>query len=193
MYMLIIFFSLITCTIFIGGTITTIAYLFNYKCIMFNATMNNCDMTTFRLYGARLSLAVWRHLLAIFCCTYYFVLSLNNNTCLEGLHITVVIVRSWHLIWNSLTDVCKWIRTSLRVQWRICKLTRFSCEWITDLPSLTHFAWDSRISAYYHAHTPTRPRNEISRMAVNVAHILIICVKYPMCLRCIHNSPYIIT
>ena len=35
----VIFLSLITCTIFIGGTLTTIAYLFNYKCIMVNATI----------------------------------------------------------------------------------------------------------------------------------------------------------
>ena len=33
-----LFLSLITCTIFIGDTITTIACLFNYKCLLFKAT-----------------------------------------------------------------------------------------------------------------------------------------------------------
>ena len=38
-------------------------------------------MTTFGLYGARLSLAVWRHLTCyiFFVFTYYFVLSLKNK------------------------------------------------------------------------------------------------------------------
>ena len=38
-------------------------------------------MTTFGLYGARLSLAVWRHFTCyiFFVFTYYFVLSLKNK------------------------------------------------------------------------------------------------------------------
>ena len=36
-------------------------------------------MTTFGLYGARLSLAVWQHFTCYFLFTYYFVLSLKNK------------------------------------------------------------------------------------------------------------------
>ena len=52
----------------------------------------------------------------------------------------------------------------------------------------------SSISRETHAFRPsltlTRPWSEISRMAVNVTHILVICMKYPMCLRFLHNSAY---
>ena len=45
-----------------------------------------------------------------------------------------------------------------------------------------------------HAFRPTLTltRHEISRVAVNVTHILIICVKNTMCLRFLHNSAYLI-
>ena len=82
--MLLFSLSLTTCklelTIFIGGTITTIASLFIYKSIMFLKRYNSCGKTTFGLYGARLSLAVGLYIdisVAIF-----FLL-------IRGLHCTV--------------------------------------------------------------------------------------------------------
>ena len=55
----------------------------------------------------------------------------------------------------------------------------------------------SRISRETHAFRPTltltRPRTEISRMAVNVTHILTICVKYPRCARDFYTIQHIIT
>ena len=39
LYVYVIFLSLTTCAIYIGGTITTIAFLFIYKYIMFNTTL----------------------------------------------------------------------------------------------------------------------------------------------------------
>ena len=38
-YVFVIFLSLTTCAQYIGGTITTIAFLFIYKYIMFNTTL----------------------------------------------------------------------------------------------------------------------------------------------------------
>ena len=73
--------SLITCTIFIGDTITTLPCLFNYKCLMFKSTLIVVWQPS-GYNGARLSLAVWRHFtcyIFFFVFTYYFVLSLKNK------------------------------------------------------------------------------------------------------------------
>ena len=49
-------------------------------------------MTTFGLYGARLSLAVWRHFTCyiFFVFTYYFVLSLKNKYTILLLYYTTM-------------------------------------------------------------------------------------------------------
>ena len=49
------FLSFTKCTIFIGGTITTIASFFIYQCIRYNIY----GKTTFGLYGGRLSLTIY--------------------------------------------------------------------------------------------------------------------------------------
>ena len=57
-YLYFVIFSVINC-----GTITAIASLFIHQCIMFIATIiyTFYGKTTFGLYGARISLTVWRH------------------------------------------------------------------------------------------------------------------------------------
>ena len=72
--------SLITCTIFIGDTITTIPCLFNYKCLMFKSTL----IVVWQPSGYMVRAFHWQYgdiLLAIyfFVFTYYFVLSLKNK------------------------------------------------------------------------------------------------------------------
>ena len=72
--------SLITCTIFIGDTITTIPCLFNYKCLVFKATLtvvwqpSGYMVRAFHWQYADILLAIY-----IFFFTYYFVLSLKNK------------------------------------------------------------------------------------------------------------------
>ena len=86
----VIFLLLITCTTFIGGTITTIAYLFNYKCIMFNATIivvwqpSGYMVLAFHwLYGDIL-LAIFCLLITLYCLwkiniPYHCVKNVNND------------------------------------------------------------------------------------------------------------------
>ena len=75
-----LFLSLITCTIFIGDTITAIPCLFNYKCLMFKSTL----IVVRQPSGYMVRAFHWQYgdiLLAIyfFVFTYYFVLSLKNK------------------------------------------------------------------------------------------------------------------